>query len=137
MIELEITRTEAVAVKFLKVEAGVRYWEDASVNGQEDSEGELIPCREGENWSPIIELETGIIQNWPADTIADIHYKVCDDGRYALLNADGDVVKSIDGYVPDIMCPVGGGYGDYIIMRVGPRGHIADWDYTALDEFTR
>lgn len=29
----------------LKVEAGVRYWEDATVNGIEDVDGALIPCK--------------------------------------------------------------------------------------------
>lgn len=136
MIELEITRTEKVEVQFLKAIAEVRYWEDATVNGIEDSEGDLIPCRVGDCWAPTIDLDTGVIQDWPADTIADIHYKVCDAGRYALLDAEGNKVKEIDGYVPGIMCPVGGGYGDYIIMHVGPVGNIANWDCSDLGEFT-
>ena len=40
-------------VKYLLAEAGVRYWEDAMVNGEEDTEGSLIPCRDGEYWKPI------------------------------------------------------------------------------------
>ena len=38
-------------VKTIEVNAGVRYWEDAIVNGVEDSEGDLIPCREGDLWT--------------------------------------------------------------------------------------
>lgn len=136
MIEIEVTRKERIAVKYLKVEAGVRYWEDATVNGLEDGEGELVPCRSGDTWAPMIDLDTGIIQNWPANTIASIHYKVRDEGRYALLNPDGDEVSAIDGYVPSVMCPEGGGYGDYIIMKIGPDGAIANFDGSALDEFT-
>lgn len=135
-MEIEIQRTEKVQVKFLKVEAGVRYWEDAKVNGIKDDEGEFIPCKEGDSWCPVIELETGIIQDWPANTIADIHYKVCDAGRYALLDADRNEVCAIDGYVPEIMSPGGSGYGDYIIMHVGPDGAIANWDGSDLDEFS-
>lgn len=137
MIQIEVTRTENVAVKYLKVEAGVRYWEDAKVNGVEDEDGALIPCRNSDTWAPVIDLETGIIQDWPANTLASIHYKVCDDGRYALLDAERVEVKAIDGYVPSIMCPGDSGYGDYIIMTVGPDGAIQNFDGEDLDEFTR
>lgn len=137
MIEIEIQRTERVAVKFLKVDAGVRYWEDATVNGQQDESGDLIPCRSGDSWCPLIDLETGRIQDWPEGTIADLHYKVCDAGRYALLDADGRDVAAIDGYVPAPMCPGGQGYGDYIIMTIGPDGTIQNFDGTDLDDFSR
>lgn len=135
MIEIKIQRTETVQVKYLKVEAGVRYWEDAEVNGLADEDGSAIPCRSGDAWCPVIDLDTGIIQDWPANTIADLHYKVCDAGRYALLDADHNEVCVKDGYVPDVMCPTGGGYGDYIIMHIGPDGVIANFDGTDLDEF--
>lgn len=137
MISIEIQRKEIVAVKYLKVEAGMRYWEDATVNGIEDTEGMLIPCRSGDTWEPVIDLNTGIIQDWPQNTIASIHYKVCDDGRYALLDADRAEVKVHEGYVPSIMCPQHDGYGDYIIMDVGPDGAIANFQGNDLDEFTR
>lgn len=133
-IEITVTRKEKVAVKYLKVEAGVRYWEDATVNGLVDEDGTLIPCRDGDCWSPVIDLATGIIEGWPANTLASIHYKVCDAGRYALLDADRNEVCAIDGYVPAIMCPGDDGYGDYIIMSVGPDGQIANWTVD-LDRF--
>jgi len=34
-----------VDIKTLHVQANVRYWEDATVNGVEDEEGTLMPCR--------------------------------------------------------------------------------------------
>lgn len=135
MVQIEIQRTETVTVKFLKVEAGVRYWEDASVNGIKDEDGTLIPCRNGDDWSPIIDLDTGKIEGWPENTIASIHYKVCDAGRYALLDAERNEVRAKDGYVPDIMCPNDGGYGDYIIMDIGPDGAILNFDGGNLDDF--
>lgn len=134
MIEIEVKSAQKAAVKYLKAEAGVRYWEDAEVNGQDDEDGELIPCRVGETWAPVIDLETGIIQNWPAGTVAKIHYKVCDDGRYALLDAEGEEVCAIEGYVPSIMCPADNGYGDYIIMNIGENGQIDEW-YVDLEAF--
>jgi len=115
-------------IKYLSVEAGVRYWEDATVNGIEDTDGSLIPCREGEYWEPLIEIETGKITNWEQGITADIHYKVCDDGTYRLLDESANTIKSIDGYVPKIMCPNGNGFGDYIIMNVDESGFIKNWN---------
>lgn len=51
-------------MKTLIVEAGVRYWEDATVNGVEDSDGTLIPFRAGGNWCPIIDIGTGRVLDW-------------------------------------------------------------------------
>jgi hypothetical protein len=117
-------------IKTLHISAGVRYWEDATVNGVEDTEGTLIPCRNGENWQPIIDVDSGTIIDWPAGTEASIHYKVCDAGTYKLCNEAGDVVLEHDGYVPKIACPQPNGYGDYIIMYVGSDGKIANWEFS-------
>ena len=136
-MQIEIQRTETVEVKWLKVLADVRYWEDAAVNGVVDTDGSLIPCREGDSWAPLIELDTGIIQDWPENTIADLHYKVCDAGQYTLLDDDMKNVVTKDGYVPDVMCPDGGGYGDYIIMHIGPDGRISNWAGGDLDDIIR
>lgn len=113
---------------FFEAEAGVRYWEDAIVNGVEDEDGSRIPCRVGDTWCPTIELETGKVVGWPEGCTADIHYKVCDDGRYWLLDADGVRIAERDGYVPgSFLCHGDSGYGDYIIMTIGPDGQIAGY----------
>jgi len=115
-------------VKFLKAECGVRYWEDAEVNGAEDDEDNpAIPFKVGDTWCPVIDIEAGTILDWPAGTTASTHYKVCDDGRYSLLDENKTEVVTIDGYVPKIMCPGGSGYGDYVIMKIGPDGKIDGW----------
>ena len=126
-MEIEVTTKVKKQVRYLKAECGVRYWEDATVNAVDDVEGDLIPCREGDIWSLIIDLETGKIENWPEGTTANIYYKVCDDGRYTLLDTDRNKVKTIIGYVPPIMCPEGGGYGDYVIMNIDRDGIIQNW----------
>lgn len=113
--------------KFLQAECGVRYWEDATVNGVEDEDGSRIPFREGDAWRPLIDIDTGCVVGWPEGTTADIHYKICDDGRYTLLDADQKPLCTLDDYVPRIMCPGGHGYGDYVIMTIGADGRIADW----------
>ncbi len=144
MHALNITEVKSVAVKYLRARCGVRYWEDAEVNGEQDEDGSRIPLREGTaadndslgggNWRPTIDLETGKIENWPAGTTASIHYKCCDDGDYELLDAERNVVKAISGYVPTIMCPEGEGYGDYVIMNIAADGTIAKWG-VYLSEF--
>lgn len=127
------TATEHDA-KYLRADCGVRYWEDATVNGVEDVDGELIPCRNMETWSPLIEIDTGVIVGWPKGTVAEVHYKVCDDGKYALLDASMQKIVSIDGYVPKIMCPGDAGYGDYVIMTIDGDGRIENW-HIDLSEF--
>lgn len=114
---------------YLVVEAGVRYWEDATVNGIEDTDGTLIPCREGGLWKPIIRLVDGKIMGWPDDTTADINYKVCDAGSYFLSDPGGNTIAKYRGhYVPDSFLCVGDtGYGDYIIFSVAAGGKIVGW----------
>lgn len=118
-----------VDMKMLQVEAGVRHWEDGTVNGEEDAEGNLMPCREGQLWKPLIYIETGKIANWVEGTKASVHYKVCDAGSYHILDANGNKVLSIDNdYVPPMLCPGENGYGDYIIMEIDETGMIQGWE---------
>ena len=146
MHALRLKETRAVPVKFLRARCGVRYWEDGTVNGEEDADGSRIPCRAGTpadndhlgggDWCPVIDLDTGRIDGWPEGTTASVHYKCCDDGDYELLDAERNVVKSFDGYVPGIMCPEGEGYGDYVIMEIAADGTIAKWKVN-LSEWER
>lgn len=123
------------AAKFIEVDAGVRYWEDAIVNGQQDDEAGTIPLKDGDRWRPTIELATGAVLNWPAGTTADVHYKVCDDGEYWLLDeSKRRIAKRKSYYVPDdILCVGDNGFGDYIILTIGPDGLIPGWEPPALD----
>jgi len=107
---------------------GVRYWEDATVNGKpEDEDGPKMPFAVGDTWAINIDLETGKIDNWPGGVTARTHYKVCDAGAYSLIREDGRVAASRDGYVPSMLAPNGGGYGDYVILDIGPDGTIASF----------
>lgn len=120
-------------VSTLKVSAGVRYWEDGIVDGVEDVNGNLIPCRENDYWCPVIDIDSGVITNWEKGKKASVHYKVCDDGEYEVLNKDGKTVVSISGYVISSLCPKGNGYGDYIIMDIDENGKIDGWKFVADD----
>lgn len=120
---------------YIEVDAGVRYWEDSTVNGVEDADGELIPFRYGKRWKPCIRLADGYVMDWPAGTTADVHYKVCDDGLYRLCDANlAPLTEWLDNYVPDrFLCHGGTGYGDYIIFKVGGDGFIQGYRRPAVD----
>lgn len=121
---------------YLIVDARVRYWEDATVNGEKDTDGTLIPFRAGNRWRPVINLATGYMCGWPKGTEASVHYKVCDDGRYWLADKRfRGVFKYLGDYVPDsILCVGDRGYGDYIILNVGPNGIIQGWKKPIIED---
>jgi hypothetical protein len=127
---------QEIEVKYLMVEATVRYWEDTEVNGIIDYKGDLIPLRQNDTWCPLIELETGKLPDWPIGTTAKIHYKVCDEGIYKLTDKDLIIIKQIEGYVPNILCPKDRSYGDYIIMDINENGIIQNWkvDLTEFED---
>lgn len=127
-MKVELTIKKEFDVKYLLAEVGARYWEDADVDGVEDTNGDLIPCRDGEYWKPLIELETGKIVNWEQGKTAKIHYKSCDDNLFKLLDEKQNVITSIEGYTIDMMCPKEEGYGDYVIMDIDENGFIKDWE---------
>ena len=112
---------------YLKASCAVRYWEDGVVNGLVDDIGVLIPCREGDNWEPVIHLGNGRIEDWPPGTNASIHYKVCDAGIYWLLDDAKNPIARVEGYVISMMSPKKNGYGDYVIMDIDAAGQIAGW----------
>lgn len=123
-------------IQKIKVKAQIRYWEDTEVNGIEDTKnGDNVPCKEGELWCPVINVATGIIENWEIGKTAKIHYKVTDCCGWELLDENGSVIQSqADGYVPKTLCPAENGYGDYIIMNINENGQIDKWRFD-IDDF--
>ena len=119
-----------VEIKYLQVEAQVRYWDDAE-------DGEYIPCKDGELWKPLIDFDKGQIINWQQGKVASVHYKVCDAGSYYLLDPEKNILLSIhNDYVPSILSPEDSGYGDYIIMEIDEDGFIRDWK-ADISDFTQ
>lgn len=119
---------------YLEVRASVHYWEDAQVNGQEDTDGRTIPLRQLNCWCPVIRLCDGKVVGWPEGVVAMIHYKVIDEGDYWLRDAQMQrVAKWASAYVPDaFLCPGGSGWGDYIVMTIGADGFVRDWQAPAI-----
>lgn len=126
-MKTELTIKKQFDVKYLLAEVGARYWEDTEVNGVEDVNGDLIPCRDGEYWKPLIDIETGMILNWEKGKTAKVHYKSCDDNLFKLLDADKNVIATKEGYTIDMVCPAEQGYGDYVIMSINEDGLIEDF----------
>ncbi len=129
-LDLNVSQKITIKPKYLKIKAGVRYWEDGEVNGLVDTNGDLIPCRKDNYWCPIIDLDSGKIINWEIGTIADVHYKVCDDIESELLNSKNLKIASIDYAIPSPICES----CDYIVLKINHNGFIQNWDNTSLDE---
>lgn len=127
-MKVQIEEKKTVEVKFLAVAAKPRYWEDSDVNGMEDINGTLIPCREGDLWKPLIDIEKGKITNWVSGVTASIHYKVCDQGEYKLIDEKGNCVLVYGPYAPDVLATNGEGFGDYLIMKIDEEGYIKNWN---------
>ena len=132
-MKAKFTVTKEFDIEYLFVEAGVRRWDDGIMNGIEDKDGN-IPCRDGDCWKPLININTGKIVNWKQGVRATTHYKVCDNGTYKLLDSNMELIKKIRDYVPKMLSPKAEGWGDYIIMDIDPDGQINDWKII-LDEF--
>lgn len=123
-------------IQKINVKAQIQYWEDAEVNGVDDTEnGDNIPCKQGELWCPVINVATGVIENWEIGKTAKVHYKVSDCCGWELLDENDAVIQSQDdGYVPKTLCPAERGYGDYIIMNINENGLIDKWRFD-IDDF--
>lgn len=123
-----VTTSQEYEVKSIAIDAGVRYWEDAEIDGLDDDNDnpQMYGYVDG-RWKITIDIETGHIAGWNGKT-AKVFYKVCDDGVYSLLDSNGNVVVKKEMYVPDILCIGNSGYGDYIIFNVDKNGYIEKWN---------
>ncbi len=133
-MEKLITIQKKVDIRFIVCDLGVRYWEDGTVNGIDDSNdnptipGVYTDSNGKKRLRLRINADTGEIADWPKGTTASVHYKVCDDGVYTLVGENEEIIKKVENYVPDILCPKEYGYGDYVILDIDANGHIEDWD---------
>jgi hypothetical protein len=94
-----------------------------------DDEYDALPGQVGEHWAFEVDVETGIIKDWPADhPKREISFKTFDRGTYQLLDVERNEIAEIRGnYVPSILDCDRGGYGDYIKITVEPGGQIQRW----------
>ena len=151
-MKISIIKPVEIETKFLEVRAGVRYPEDSEfievendrkVNYiSDDEENPKMPFMEAENdkcghkkfyWTPAIDLENGVIINWPKGVKVHVFYKVCDDFECTVYDEYYNEVLHYEGYVPDFMAIEEEGYGDYINMIIDENGCIQNWNITSSD----
>jgi hypothetical protein len=123
------TVTTDYDARYMHVEICPRYWdwdEDFRFLGPtgEEIPVDEYPLKSGRTWRLIIDLHTGQIRMWPKGVTCKAFSKVCDDGRYELLDKDGKVITYKEGYVPDMI----GSYGDYLDIYVDGDGFIRDFE---------
>lgn len=118
-------------IKYFRASVGVRYWEDATINGKDANEdGSDTPLKNGDYWELDIDVDAGQILNWPEGTTMETYYKVCDDGSYSILDAGfSEIEKFKEIYVPSVLYPKANGYGDYVILYIDEKGFIMDWNF--------
>lgn len=107
---------------YLKVSVKPKYWEDSVFTS------DYIPCVVNDRWELLIDISTGVIINWPEDVSAHIHFKICDDGIYTLLDGKFNTIhEDCNIYVPDEFTIEGEGFGDYMYFNISSSGEIENW----------
>ena len=117
-MKVEIKVKKEVDITMVKVDVAVRY--------NEEDIPKDFPFRKGDMWSAIIDIDKGQVIDWPTGKKGNLSMKVCDQGSYYLLDAEGNTVLSIEeDYVPNSLLP--GKYGDYIDLHINENGIITNW----------
>jgi hypothetical protein len=105
-------------IAYVKVSVPVRY-DDEDITYD-------APLRSGNTWEATVEVDTGIIKDWPIGRSLFLSMKVCDEGQYSLLDADFQKIADHQHYyVPH--CTVPGSDGDYIKLEIDASGKILNW----------
>ena len=115
-------------------------WSDATVNGQDDNDGTMIPFRHGPNWMPVINLSTGKIIDWPAGVSAEIHYGCRGSSSYLLTDEKmrkiaewpNSALRTASGH---LWHGCGGLGDDFIDMTIDESGQIDGWIPPALIKY--
>lgn len=139
-MELKILK-KVVPFSKIYINSHIRYWEDAVVNGEKDNPGEpRIPMCMWDSdfgelrWKPVIDVDNGVILDWPEGVEARVHYKVCDEFECTIPELG---YFKYSGYVPEFMSPSRENYGDYIILNIDKTGKIESWDIDKVKEFIK
>ena len=107
-----------VEIKYVKVKVAVRYEEEDIPND--------FPLRNGDMWNAKIDIDNGIVIDWPKGEKGNLEMKICDEGSYYLLDENDNVILKIEeDYVPNKLLP--GSYGDYLKLHIEENGVISNW----------
>lgn len=130
-MQATITVQKNVNIKTLLISAQFRHVGDT----EDDDVPTDFPLLTGSMWNAYIDVDTGVIRDWPEGDERSLFVKVCDQGNYSLLDDAGDtVLERFDNYVPNNLVP--GEYGDYIDLKIDGSGKITNWPTSpSIDEF--
>lgn len=117
---------EYTKIRFIEFSAYVRFWEDCQFFDNETPVTEdKIPFRNEDKWGGVIDVDNGIFLNWPKGISGSVHFKVCDEFSAKFKDLNGKIIHEFENeYVPNFMCPLDNGFGDYIIMDINNDGSI-------------
>lgn len=105
--------------------------------GTEDI-SEDFPGRRGDMLYMSIDIDKGVVFDWPQGQTANLYMKVVDGGCYTVrgLAENGEPVNLTleNEYVPYSLGR--GGYGDYLVLKVNGGGKIENWQFD-INEFLR
>lgn len=154
---IDTPNAKPIEIKYLACDVEPRYLEDSQINGNDDldydeqyNQGGIEPRmplmvkvnkivtnvwgtqypRSEYHWLIIIDLDEGRILDWEKGSIANIHYKVCDQGRYSFLdNYLEEIIGSEDTmYVPSLLDFKNDSFGDYMDFTIDENGYIKEWN---------
>ena len=155
-MQINTPNAKPVEVRFLACDVEPRYLEDSQINENDDLDYDeqfnqgmysRMPlmtkviktktnvwgnqyCTVEYHWLIIIDLDEGRILDWEKGTIANIHYKVCDQGKYSFLDNDLEEIIGSEAtmYVPSLLDFKNDSFGDYMDFTIDENGYIKEWD---------
>ena len=117
-MKLIIKKPTEIEIDSVRICVAVRYDDEDMPND--------FPLRRGDIWDATVKIDTGEIAGWPKGKTAEIYMKICDEGKYQLLDASGKMIaERVNEYVPHGVVP--GKYGDYINLVINADGIITNW----------
>jgi hypothetical protein len=108
-------------IKYIRVIANVRYWEDCSLPI------ESIPFRNNDTWEITIDISKGLVLDWNGVKLKTF-FKVCDRCNIQALDSDLTILSEKEDYVPSFLSIDDKGYGDYILITIEENGTILNWN---------
>lgn len=122
-MKAKVKKLAEVDVMFVRIEIAPRYIGDSE---DDDMPSDFPLLNDIKTlWQATVNVDTGLIHEWPEGQSREMHVKVCDAGTYTLLDVNGETVAEINGYVPNRLVP--GSYGDYVELKINESGFITNW----------
>lgn len=159
-MKVDVIKKSTEFPAFLQCWIGASYWEDTSFNGEDDTENadflrnnfpeSFFLSHEKIGYEPVkkdmerynqdylyleINLETGVVLNWPKGVTADFHYKSCDMNYFRLLNKKYTILaQTPEGDSEYVIGPsFMNEWGDYFVLRVNEEGYIINYDVDEME----